>query len=372
MTGDLNFFNNNIVISNNGQIPYASLYCYNNSSVRFKFTNNNKQGQIYGDNIDGLVLEGIENATFPSRPQIHLIGDLDMLYGMRMREFISGGLIRSNIELGYLVPNKETDAGKIEYNASTQRLVINGAGNSVNNKTVEIKDNLVVNNTNTVLGSSQFNGKAVFMSNNFFNGQVYLNNTNTITGQTTFNGQADFNGPVFLNTNTVSGLSTFNGQANFNSDAVFLQTVTFSNPVYLYNKTKLELRLATYAGSRANTAQIFNDGHMLFNWDGGNQQLQWSPQQYGGWFDAGIHMTKYGAQNSSLNSMDDISTDVGKYYYFTNGGAIDLNFNCGAYGNFIDYYVINESNSFSDPGYHIRVITGSSNVMKIVVESILS
>jgi hypothetical protein len=347
MTGDLNFFNNNIVINNNGQIPYASIYLYDNSSVRFKFTTNNKQGQIYGDNIDGLVLEGIENATFPSRPQIHLIGDLDCLYGMRMREFISGGLIRSNIELGYLVANKEIDAGKIEYDASTQRLVINGAGNSVNNKTVEIKDNLVVNNTNNVLGSSQFNGQAVFMSNNFFNGQVYLNNTNTITGLTNFNGQANFNNSTILNSST-----QVNGDTQFYGEVL----------MYRYR--------AYYKGARSQSALIFSDNTMNFYWDGANTQLQFSPRTLGGWWDGGIHMTKNGAQNQSLNSFDDILTTTGTYYYFTINGTLDTTFNCGAWGNFIDYYLHTESGGSNIFGYHIKVLTGNAN-MKIMIEQIL-
>ena len=128
-------------------------------------------------------------------------------------------------------------------------------------------------------------------------------------------------------------------------------------------------RKADYAGLRTTTATIYTDEYMVFQWDGANVQLKFSPQAITGGlnWDAGLRISKSGQgnQNTSLNVFSFIPTVVGTFKYFS--GALDTQYNCGSWGNFIEYFIMSENGSISIPSYRIKVINGY-NPMHILID----
>ena len=134
---------------------------------------------------------------------------------------------------------------------------------------------------------------------------------------------------------------------------------------------KVETRKASYAGQRFSTATIYTDDYMTFQWDGTNSQLKFSPQSAtDAWWDAGLRISKMGGQNTSLNSFDDILTYPGTYYYFTQNGTLDTQYNFGGYGNFGEYFIMTESGSINLPSYRIKVINGSASIHILIDKTI--
>lgn len=116
---------------------------------------------------------------------------------------------------------------------------------------------------------------------------------------------------------------------------------------------------------------IYTDSFVEFLWDSLNKQLRYTtlpntPLGGWGWHDATAVIYK---SNGAFISNDDISAG-NNTFYFTNGGALDTNFNAVDYATKVELTLTKENFSLGFPSYHITLILGDVNNVKYKIEII--
>lgn len=114
------------------------------------------------------------------------------------------------------------------------------------------------------------------------------------------------------------------------------------------------------------TQILYTSSQMDIRWDGTNKQLQYYPK-FSGWHDAGILFAK---QTSISVNTDDISTTHNQWFYFTDAGILDANFNFGSFGSMAHMHIVPETFNSSYPVYRIVVGCGDNNSVWIEIYKI--